>query len=264
MPSDLTTRLPGSFSLQKLLKYVPQLSSTKDPTLCLRCRQIKWQDIIQRIRHTKFGEKVSKLEFDLPPRDTSSVETLECQICGLFADVRGRRITSRNIQVVYIGRADRFCSPYVKRYHMCAPIVVFEDESARLIGTLGIFHARSNSDYCAPRLFHSSVIDFSILRGWLQSCKAHSTNTCSPDVFALDHVPGFRVLDCITAEVIEAPAGCSYVALSYVWGSGQQPLIAGDFPLTIQDAITVTLAMGFDYLCEYMSLVCAFSMRSQL
>ncbi|KAF2253321.1 HET-domain-containing protein, partial [Trematosphaeria pertusa] len=64
-------------------------------------------------------------------------------------------------------------------------------------------------------------------------------------------LPGFKVIDCGTKSVIEAPEKCSYIALSYVWGGGQgsgQAHVEGIFPATIDDSIMVALALGFKYL----------------
>ncbi|KAA8627766.1 HET domain containing protein [Pyrenophora tritici-repentis] len=44
------------------------------------------------------------------------------------------------------------------------------------------------------------------------------------------------------------PSNCRFVALSYVWGSEQSSLRLEDAPATIKDSITVTLALGYDYL----------------
>ncbi|KIM99873.1 hypothetical protein OIDMADRAFT_126407 [Oidiodendron maius Zn] len=65
-----------------------------------------------------------------------------------------------------------------------------------------------------------------------------------------------RVIECSTRRLVKAPEDCIYLALSYVWGSptDSEPEVRGnDFlpcqlPLTIEDAITVTLQLGHEYL----------------
>lgn len=57
--------------------------------------------------------------------------------------------------------------------------------------------------------------------------------------------------------MVHCPAYCDYVALSYVWG-GVQPtekaLETHNLPQMIEDAITVTIGLGKQYLwvCDYL------------
>ncbi|KAH4113992.1 hypothetical protein HBH47_202280 [Parastagonospora nodorum] len=86
---------------------------------------------------------------------------------------------------------------------------------------------------------------------WMQHCTTY--HLCGAD--RISHtLLGFRVIDITTRSIISAPRECSYVALSYVWGAG-----AGDMPSncisvphpaasTIEDAMTCTQALGFNYL----------------
>jgi len=62
------------------------------------------------------------------------------------------------------------------------------------------------------------------------------------------------VIDCIQRIVVLAPEKCDYVALSYVWGkAGNMPLqeaydLKAELPATIEDSITTTLVLGYQYL----------------
>jgi hypothetical protein len=55
----------------------------------------------------------------------------------------------------------------------------------------------------------------------------------------------------MTRKVVPMAKACSYVALSYVWGNclDDAPGLSV-FPRTIEDALTVTQALGFEYLCK--------------
>jgi hypothetical protein len=56
------------------------------------------------------------------------------------------------------------------------------------------------------------------------------------------------VLDCRSRQVINAPEGCRYVALSYVWGrSSESNESLKELSKVIEDSITVTLGLGFNY-----------------
>ncbi|KAF2741511.1 HET-domain-containing protein, partial [Polyplosphaeria fusca] len=66
---------------------------------------------------------------------------------------------------------------------------------------------------------------------------------------------GLHVVDCFNRCVIPAPVDVKYVALSYLWGTNKSShpresdgKLPADVPSTIQDAITVTLNLGLQYL----------------
>lgn len=110
----------------------------------------------------------------------------------------------------------------------------------------------------------------SLIGDWLQTCNQQHEN-CVP-AQTNGALRGLKVIDCIEECVISAPAACSYVALSYVWGenAGHEQFISprrrrkwstmlrrfsggSDFkitnlPLTIQDSVEVTKLLGFRYL----------------
>jgi hypothetical protein len=87
---------------------------------------------------------------------------------------------------------------------------------------------------------------------WLQFYRQQHQN-CIP-THQDGALRGLRVIDCTERRVISAPAACSYVALSYVWGEnlGYEQLFsnlkADNLPQTIQDSIEVTRMLGFQYL----------------
>ncbi|KAF2823819.1 HET-domain-containing protein [Ophiobolus disseminans] len=111
----------------------------------------------------------------------------------------------------------------------------------------GIRHAQSSAECLQPRFVNPQFIDPSMPRAWLQRCVRDHSIVCSPKIGA--SVAGFRVLDCKSRKIVEGIQSCPYVALSYVWGPPQTGLLQDSlFPRTIEDAITITRIMGFDYL----------------
>lgn len=99
-------------------------------------------------------------------------------------------------------------------------------------------------------------VDFALARTWLDRCndEHHCFVASKPKAPHLD-----RVIDCLTRELVSW-MGQEYVALSYVWGSRSPITIEEDartrkllqlpskVPLTIEDAINATLAVGRRYL----------------
>jgi hypothetical protein len=70
----------------------------------------------------------------------------------------------------------------------------------------------------------------------------------------LDTIPFFRLIDCATRSIVDAPDQADYAALSYCWGPPSNlgrndptglPSVA---PLVIEDALAVTRGLGIPYL----------------
>ncbi|KAE9363988.1 HET-domain-containing protein [Stipitochalara longipes BDJ] len=102
-------------------------------------------------------------------------------------------------------------------------------------------------------------VPFDLIRGWLDFCKCHHGPDCSEG--EVTNNSSLRVIDCKATPrrvVSFLPELGSYAALSYVWGVSSpaidtHSLLAPEelpslLPRSIEDAITVALALGFQYL----------------
>lgn len=122
-----------------------------------------------------------------------------------------------------------------------------DQESPLLKATFGKSSVSDEQFMTIPRI-EPDYIDFGEVRSWLDECISNHSEICSivHDV----HVPGFKVIECCTRSIVQAPDGqLQYAALSYVWGKPQT--LKNDalcFPPTIEDSIAVTVALGFRYL----------------
>lgn len=111
------------------------------------------------------------------------------------------------------------------------------------------------------RRISSSSIHYSVLQEWLSQCRSHCLYLSH---FVVDRerfqsLP-FWLLDCRKRQIFKIPhtRGHKYIALSYVWGNADLSCRAAvqKFPFSlpdrcpnvIEDAITVTVALGFEYL----------------
>lgn len=108
----------------------------------------------------------------------------------------------------------------------------------------------------------SPVFDSSLAQSWFDMCKQkHKPLSCGAEDDT--PIPKTMLIDCNTRRLVSMDSDCKprprFVALSYVWGPNKKPqeqtLTDGlstdlplDLPLTIDDAITVTKALGFQYL----------------
>lgn len=93
-------------------------------------------------------------------------------------------------------------------------------------------------------------ISFSRVKELLNTCAEYHTDCSLP---GQNHViSNLRVIDCTTRKVVNAPANCEYVALSYVWGSTQS--VNDDLasmsvlPRVLEQSIVVASKLGFKFL----------------
>ncbi|KAF5546413.1 ankyrin repeat-containing protein [Fusarium napiforme] len=136
--------------------------------------------------------------------------------------------------------------------------------SSGLISRLGM-NGPYKGSLTIPRLA-TEISDWSVARGWINLCREHHSGECNPRGAAI--VPHFFLIECSTRRIVEQKQSQTegplrYVALSYVWGQsqgGQEPLQrqnqqesldgkgAGIVEPAIEDAICVTLELGYRYL----------------
>lgn len=119
-------------------------------------------------------------------------------------------------------------------------------------------HSRRDLRSMAARIIPRQF-DPSIVQSWLEYCDSHHADLCS-DVVGM---PGLEVIDCVSREILLAPSNALYVTLSYVWGqkievpledevvrtaTGSRRFLPRAIPKVVEDAIKVTMVLGFRYL----------------
>lgn len=93
--------------------------------------------------------------------------------------------------------------------------------------------------------------------GWLQYCQKNHKRLCGGLCSRV--ITGLRLIDCTALIITDAQSNSPYVALSYVWGRssnidskvrhiGKRCLLPERLSSVILDAISVTQALGFQYL----------------
>lgn len=117
----------------------------------------------------------------------------------------------------------------------------------------------------AYRCPQRSSVNVDFMRKCIAGCKKHHIRQCAaPDARSLSRISmssGFHLIDCKHRIVGKAQRLHKYVALSYVWGRLKQQydsevemqyrsvrILPRKLPRTIEDAIKVTLQLGFRYL----------------
>lgn len=259
------------------LDWWPPKAHVQSSDLCSECRDIDFKaafDPLQdetggyvRIYRRDAGSYRQTIKdsrgIDWPVNDSS------CQFCRYLVAVRGRRTPREwetgGYEIMFyaprpwpIENSNRRSKVYIKVKYFESYILPsgIEMQSHRALDTI-ICHNNEPTRMAPDPQIVSPVFDVSLAKSWLRACDRHH-----PECI-IDHdlqMPKTRLIDCTTRKIVPA---CDYaidgpprfVALSYVWGPAQHMTtlteddnLPSKLPLTLQDAMTVTEALGFQYL----------------
>jgi hypothetical protein len=97
----------------------------------------------------------------------------------------------------------------------------------------------SSSSQLEPTKSTVSGVDFSHIGRWLSWCEEDVSHAeCKASPIQWQNLPGtqFKVIDIHRRCIVKAPEGCSFIALTYVWGGVDQPrLNAATAPFLMHD-----------------------------
>lgn len=260
----------------------------KPSSLCQRCARYNIIDVfsmsepldeIQRadIDQTRYNEWMSQYRLSLG-QPSSIILTPSCPVCRLLYSILPRDLKAHEPHTqlwpyrshirqpgweifptafksqcaIHLGLATGW-SPFslisdpftkggdnIRWTMMSGPAICYETESAP---------PRRNMRNARPL---DSMLDLSILVKPLEHCEWNHGSSCNVPI--PPELLKARMIDIVQRKVIPCPPDCDYVALSYVWG-GVQPTPGAlekiRLPQTIEDAITVTKALGRRYLWVY-------------
>ena len=249
--------------------------------LCSQCSRIDFEGIFNSRISKADGYKIADLGFR-----TSTWNTSNCPSCRLFAAVRIPPSTpglgggsDYHLRAVSFLRTTREAFPNTPDKALVGfdtvclmvlptggPPVTPErlKEALKQRETKGVLcrvdtSSRETLSTFGVRRVEPDFINFQLLRAWLDICQQTHYSSCSLN----DSQPlvSLRLIDCQTRLIVEATSRLPFVALSYVWGSKplrsstHQPrslqkgaCIPDTLPIVIEDAITVTLKLGWRYL----------------
>ncbi|KAH8667970.1 heterokaryon incompatibility protein-domain-containing protein [Tricladium varicosporioides] len=245
---------------------------SRGPALCATCAAIDFDAAFSlQIRRSK-GKLICLLD---PVAKTPA--SSQCPLCRLFMELspgppdretgpeqRMSELRAFSSLVVY-GDGRRDVKPKRDRIHSNVKDSVF----LAVVPSQGdLENSWHRQVYIAPDLGLKSMpedvtfrvcevkydtIDFSRIVDWLHFCRSHHKLCNSPNK---DIARGLKVIDCSTRNIIPALNGWKYAALSYVWGLAPLSddlivldyLPVGTIPVTIEDAIKVTVNLGLRYL----------------
>jgi hypothetical protein len=263
--------------------WSPQRSWRFSPTSRLPCRTMvthgEWSSTDERISKCE-GLKILEKAWDgsLPSGGGLLLQLQSaCPLCRFFEDVMG----APAIPHILIYRFNRprdlksirgafYMEIFLGGYGYITKFVLRlpspdEVEGDSLPTSWDHFYTQYETGKHFPyRCVQKDSVDMNLAKMWVTGCQAKHVNHCAdpgPNIMSnIRSLPGFQLIDCTTRKISMPPKGFQYVALSYVWGQtqadvGQASLYTQldeflplDLPQTIQDAIIVTLKLGYQYL----------------
>lgn len=99
------------------------------------------------------------------------------------------------------------------------------------------------------------LVSLPLLKQWITRCREGHSKLCGLAAEAmapLSEIPSLKMIDCQTGELVPW-SGQPYATLSYVWGQESAPAFTSrldipQLPLTIQNALALTLDLGLGHL----------------
>jgi Heterokaryon incompatibility protein (HET) len=206
--------------------------------LCAQCTKLKLDAVFSGRRPVLKGHVMKKLR----PVATCATRAIDsCCLCSLLAaliPLSERQSRGNKLRLLSADRVSSTLDTAVLQLD-CFPYS-------------SILVPQPEGENCV-RLLKEDSIDFDILLGWLRSCQHEHGETC--DLRTSPRVQFLKLIDCHTRRIVPASDN-QYLALSYTWGpklksvgeDNDLDILPDDLPDTIEDAITVTRNLGFQYL----------------
>ena len=203
--------------------------------LCSRCASIPWDHLEHENHSWLWGDEKPTL---------GDLQTSPCRLCRFIAfaitQTTVRHVHLQSVVKIHWERDAKIGNTYMGHVYLYA-----ED----YVGELSLTTKDSLEEDVRARFLDPKRADFAKILPHIEACKA-SHEFCEPETSP--QLANLRVIDCIDNVVVVSPIGCSFVALSYVWGElSVDSYVLGSqiaFPPTIEDAVRSTRELGYQYL----------------
>ncbi|KAG8160904.1 hypothetical protein KVR01_009168 [Diaporthe batatas] len=227
-------------------------------SICHECRQVDWEGLPvlaeSQSRKKRFGE-VQSITIRTIETNHEQVAsgTSTCKTCRILSILQPEALGTAPWVVLAqrLLESGGFYAPELKGKRGETVTALFGRPRAetshygyRLNGIVAIKRKDSASKMIIPK-----SINYNRLKLLIRECSEHHNSDCNRK--ALNQLTGLKVVDISSRAVVEAPGGCQYVALSYVWGKQQvhsQEMDLNRPPPLIEDAVSVTSSLGYRYL----------------
>ncbi|KAF2623080.1 HET-domain-containing protein [Macroventuria anomochaeta] len=233
----------------KVADFVASLSDVKQ--LCLECAKIKvkLKSLMTRIRYNK-SRRLHTFEGSLRAADVSSCK-LCCFVLTCSRNWNWPTATKYSLNVHHM---ENVLGPTLAESKILLSLAI-EDEHSKgeyrgwIVPTL-LDNAGDVSDPSWSSL--TNTVNFAMVRDWLKFCDCNHSNGCR--MTSRDNIPFFRLINCTSRLIVDAPPESEFAALSYCWEPGeQQPQrklnkLPKVVPLAIEDALDAARKLAIPYL----------------
>lgn len=242
--------------------YLPE-ALVPSENVCGQCSQIDFDEVynidFNKVSYSAKG-KIGLVQ-DIGPLPADG-EHAECDLCRLFSQVRSRSITSEEDQRYSISATSSvYKNSEIRQSHdlFDTPILIVHptvDELANF-AELQFIYPTSLPDKSSQAILGREIsprLDYKILKAWINMCCDNHQGTCKLSSEQSLPLAGFKLIDCLSGDIIPAPENAQFVALSYVWGISSKASASSDekipdtTPAVIKDAMLVVRNLGYRYL----------------
>lgn len=230
---------------------------TPEDSICYECRQVDWDSLPFLARTLEKKNTAQRLwTIRIIEANHEQLAASPCKICRILSVVMPRSLDQSEwyVEARPLLNSSVYSLPYhwrtkrnITTLQVCprGKNTLKETSGSRCLAVI------RNGDGSSSRTIPPRSIDYHWPKLLAQLCEKDHKGRCRLDSPYPVSVPGLKVIKVSSRTVIQAPAGCRYVALSYVWG--KQPDVSPTLhlqcpPPLIEDAISVTKAMGYEYL----------------
>lgn len=250
-------------------RAAPHLTKHDTPDedfICRECKQVDWDNvptIVEDLEQEDTTEKFRTIR--TIGANHEQLAASSCKICRILSVVTPQSLDQAEwcVEARPLLNSDVYSLPYHWRTKSKITALQVrprgknttkEASSSRCLAVI-----RRDGESFSSRTISPRSIDYHWPKLLARLCEKDHRGRCRPKSPGPASIPGLKVIEVSSRTVIKAPAGCTYVALSYVWG--KRPNVSTTLnlqrpPPLIEDAISVTIAMGHKYLWidRYVSL----------
>ncbi|KAJ8107554.1 hypothetical protein OPT61_g8785 [Boeremia exigua] len=210
---------------------------------CERCAAIPWESLASHL-----SEGVDEMTIH---ESISALQESQCSICqllGHFLYLRAIKDANSSSSCSAIS-CDSSIAQRISPSEFCGPQNREQDGPKILVSQV---HPYGLSDFKDLEHFYPPTLSSGQINAWIHDCRDNHGDKCSP--YHISQLKELKVIDCDQQAVVNAPAHCRYIALSYIWGNMNEsrttisPNTLHELPKTIREAIDFTKYIGYRYL----------------
>lgn len=230
--------------------HLPQDWNRNSEAICEQCSQVDWSSVPTLAIHGLLRDCIRELR--TINESHRQLAASSCRVCRILSLIKSPSLDQRQCMVYAKELSKQWSSsavylPGSYRYTVLSiaskAYNTWPAEYPRCLVAL------TRYDDKVSYMIHPRSINYDKLKHLARSCEASHGSFCTDR--SLHQVPGLRVIDVSSRMVVEAPENCRYLALSYVWGQQPGPTNGDTLhcaPPLIEDAITVTISLDYNYL----------------